>query len=87
MVVAAKDKECGTRPGASFAATGNGVGKCTWVALGDKARAEEESSPISKQPVRQTVVLLLICFKQQHSFERRVHRECRCSVAPYFCNG
>jgi len=41
LAVAAEDKECGTRLGASCTATGKGMGECTHRELGGKARAEE----------------------------------------------
>lgn len=64
MVVAAKDKECRTGPGASSTATGNGMRKCSQVALADEGRAEEENLLIIKQLVQESVVLLAIPFKQ-----------------------
>lgn len=62
--MAAKDKECGTSPGASSTATGNGMRKCSQIALADKGRAEEENLLIIKQLVQESVVLLVIAFRQ-----------------------
>lgn len=66
--MAAKDEERGTRPGASFSATGSGMGERSWVAAAPRGEARaEELLPRSERPAQAAAVPFIIYCKQQQS--------------------